>query len=63
VKVTTIGDMPGRKRRVVRVLITLPEDTLQQVNELADKLAMPRSTLIRLALIKFLEKPEPPRSD
>ena len=55
--------MPKEKRRVVRVLITLPEDVLKEVNQLADRLAIPRSAVIRMATIKFLEKPEPPRPE
>jgi metal-responsive CopG/Arc/MetJ family transcriptional regulator len=53
--------MPKEKRRVIRVLITLPEDVLGEVNGLAEKLAIPRSAIIRMAVIKYLEKPEPPK--
>ena len=53
--------MPQEKRRVVRVLITLPEDTLQQLDEVAEKLSVPRSALIRIMVVEALEKRLPPK--
>lgn len=58
--------MPKGKRRMVRVLIILPEDMVQQVNELAERLALARSSFIRLLILEGLqkrEKPEPPKAN
>jgi metal-responsive CopG/Arc/MetJ family transcriptional regulator len=51
--------MPQEKRRVVRVLITLPEDTLQRLDEVAAKLSVPRSALIRIMVVEALDRREP----
>jgi metal-responsive CopG/Arc/MetJ family transcriptional regulator len=46
---------------MIRVVVALPPDELARLDDLAERLALARSSLIRLAVIKYLEKPEPPK--
>lgn len=48
---------------MVRVLITLPEDVLQELDEVAEKLSIPRSALIRIMVVEALAKREPLKPD
>ena len=45
-----------RKRRNVRVTITLPNDELQKVDQLAQQLTIPRSAVIRIAVLEYLKR-------
>lgn len=48
--------MPRKKRVNVRVTITLPETELKQVDRLAEQLTIPRSAVIRIAVVEYLRK-------
>ncbi len=49
-----------RKRRNVRVTITLPDDELKKVDELSRQLTIPRSAVIRIAVLDYLRRrPKP----
>lgn len=45
-----------RKRRNVRVTITLPDTELRRVDDLAKQLTIPRSAIIRIAVLEYLKK-------
>jgi metal-responsive CopG/Arc/MetJ family transcriptional regulator len=45
-----------RKRVNVRVTITLPEEELKRVDGLAHQLTIPRSAVIRIAVLEYLRK-------
>jgi len=45
-----------RKRVNVRVTITLPDAELKQVDRLAEQLTIPRSAVIRIAVVEYLRK-------
>ena len=47
----------------MRIAISLPEEDLREADKLSKTLRLSRSALIRLALLKYLEKPEPPKPD
>jgi len=47
--------MPRTKVNV-RVTITLPEPELKQVDRLAERLTIPRSAVIRIAVVEYLRK-------
>jgi metal-responsive CopG/Arc/MetJ family transcriptional regulator len=49
------GEMP-RKTVNVRVTITLPDEELKRVDHLAQQLTIPRSAVIRIAVLKYLKK-------
>ncbi len=40
----------------MRVTITLPNDDLKKVDALADSLLIPRSAVIRIAVLEYLKK-------
>jgi len=40
----------------VRVTITLPNDELQKVDQLAQQLTIPRSAVIRIAVLEYLKR-------
>jgi len=45
-----------RKKVNVRVTITLPEAELKRVDRLAEQLTIPRSAVIRIAVVEYLRK-------
>ena len=45
-----------RKRSYVRVTISLPDDELKKVDELSRQLTIPRSAVIRIAVLEYLKK-------
>ena len=52
-------EMP-RKRTYVRVTISLPEPEMKQVDRLAKELTIPRSAMIRIAVLDYLRRrPKP----
>jgi len=53
-----VQEMP-RKRTMVRVTITLRQEDLEDVDQLADKLAIPRSAAVRILIMEGLEQREP----
>jgi len=40
----------------MRVTITLPDDDLKKVDELANQLLIPRSALIRIAVVEYIRR-------
>ena len=48
-----------RKRIMVRVTITLRQEDLEEVDQLADKLDIPRSAAVRILIMEALEQREP----
>jgi metal-responsive CopG/Arc/MetJ family transcriptional regulator len=51
---------------MIRVVVALPPDELERLDDLAERLALARSSLIRLMVLEGLEKrekPEPPKAD
>jgi len=44
---------------MVRVTITLRQEDLEEVDQLADKLAIPRSAAVRILIMEALEQREP----
>jgi metal-responsive CopG/Arc/MetJ family transcriptional regulator len=48
-----------RKRTMIRVTVTLRQEDLDEVDQLADKLAIPRSAAVRILLMEALEQREP----
>ena len=53
-----VQDMP-RKRSMVRVTVTLRQEHLEEVDQLADKLDIPRSAAVRILIMEALEQREP----
>ena len=51
-----------RKKAYVRVTISLKEEDVKQIDRLAETKGLPRSAMIRMALLEYL-RPEPPKSD
>jgi len=49
-----------RKRTYVRVGVSLREEDLKEADRLAQEMGLARSTLIRLALLEFLKRHQPP---
>jgi len=45
-----------RRRVYVRVTISLKEDDVKAADRLAEEMGLPRSALIRLALLEYLKK-------
>jgi metal-responsive CopG/Arc/MetJ family transcriptional regulator len=48
-----------RKRTMIRVTVTLRQEDLEEVDQLADKLAIPRSAAVRILIMQALEQREP----
>jgi metal-responsive CopG/Arc/MetJ family transcriptional regulator len=48
-----------RKRTMIRVTITLRQEHLEEVDQLADKLDIPRSAAVRILIMEALEQREP----
>jgi predicted transcriptional regulator len=48
-----------RKRTMIRVTVTLRQEDLEEVDQLADKLAIPRSAAVRILIMEALERREP----
>jgi metal-responsive CopG/Arc/MetJ family transcriptional regulator len=48
-----------RKRTMIRVTITLRQEHLEEVDQLADKLDIPRSAAVRILIMEALEHREP----
>jgi metal-responsive CopG/Arc/MetJ family transcriptional regulator len=48
-----------RKRTMVRVTVTLRQEHLEEVDQLADKLDIPRSAAVRILIMEALEQREP----
>ena len=48
-----------RKKAYVRVGISLRQDDLKQADKLAQEMGLPRSALIRLALLEYLKQRQP----
>ena len=44
---------------MIRVTITLRQEHLEEVDQLADKLAIPRSAAVRILIMEALEQREP----
>ena len=44
---------------MVRVTVTLRQEHLEEVDQLADKLAIPRSAAVRILIMEALEQREP----
>ncbi len=44
---------------MIRVTITLRQEDLEEVDQLADKLAIPRSAAVRILIMQALEQREP----
>ena len=53
-----VQEMP-RKRTMIRVTITLRQEDLEEIDQLADKLAIPRSAAMRILVMEALEQREP----
>jgi metal-responsive CopG/Arc/MetJ family transcriptional regulator len=53
-----VEEMP-RKRTMIRVTVTLRQEDLDEVDQLADKLAIPRSAAVRILIMQALEQREP----
>ena len=53
-----VQEMP-RKRTMIRVTVTLRQEDLEEVDQLADKLAIPRSAAVRILIMEALEQREP----
>ena len=53
-----VQEMP-RKRTMIRVTITLRQEDLDEVDQLADKLAIPRSAAVRILIMEALEQRQP----
>ena len=53
-----VQEMP-RKRTMIRVTITLRQEHLEEVDQLADKLDIPRSAAVRILIMQALEQREP----
>ena len=53
-----VQEMP-RKRTMVRVTVTLRQEHLDEVDQLADKLDIPRSAAVRILIMEALEQREP----
>ena len=49
-----------RKRSYVRVTISLPEPELKKMDRLAKQLTIPRSAVIRIAVLEYLKKRSKP---
>ena len=45
-----------RRRRTVRVTITIPNEQLQAVDKLAQELLLARSAVVRLAISEYLKR-------
>jgi len=45
-----------RKRINVRVTITLPADELKKVDQVSKQMTIPRSAVIRIAVLEYLKK-------
>ena len=52
-----------RKRVYVRVGVSLREEDLKEADRLAQEMGLARSALIRLALLDYLKRREPPKSE
>jgi metal-responsive CopG/Arc/MetJ family transcriptional regulator len=50
--------MPG-KRVNVRVTITLPAEELKKVDEVSRAMTIPRSAVIRIAVLEWLKRRKP----
>ena len=48
---------------MTRVTITLRQADLEKVDQLAERLTIPRSALIRIMVVEGMEKREPPKPD
>jgi metal-responsive CopG/Arc/MetJ family transcriptional regulator len=48
-----------RKRTMIRVTVTLRQEHLEEVDQLADKLDIPRSAAVRILIMEALEQREP----
>jgi len=48
-----------RKRTMIRVTVTLRQEDLDEVDQLADKLTIPRSAAVRILIMEALEQREP----
>jgi uroporphyrinogen-III synthase len=48
-----------RKKTMIRVTVTLRQEDLDEVDQLADKLTIPRSAAVRILLMEALEQREP----
>ena len=53
-----VQEMP-RKRTMIRVTVTLRQEHLEEVDQLADKLDIPRSAAVRILIMEALEQREP----
>jgi len=56
----------GKRPHMKRVIVALPPDELDRLDDLAERLALARSSLIRLMVLEGLEKREtrePPKAD
>ena len=53
-EVHTLGQMP-RKRVNVRVTITLPSEELKKVDQVSKEMTIPRSAVIRIAVLEWLK--------
>ena len=53
-----VQEMP-RKRTMIRVTVTLRQEHLDEVDQLADKLDIPRSAAVRILIMEALEQREP----
>jgi len=50
-------------RAAIYARVSTDEQAGEGKDSLAERLALARSSLIRLAIIKYLEKPEPPKPE
>jgi len=48
--------MPRKKRTYVRVTISLPDEEIKKVDQLAQQLTIPRSAVIRIAVLEYLKR-------
>ena len=53
-----VQEMP-RKRTMIRVTVTLRQEHLDEVDQLADKLDIPRSAAVRILIMEALEQRQP----
>ena len=52
-----------KKRVYVRVTISLRDEDMKEADRLAQDMGLPRSALIRLALLEYLRRHEPPKPE